>query len=558
MGFLFPLSEALGPLSGSIVFGSPETRFSTYCIDSRYATEGCMFIPLLGQHRDGHHFMLDAFQNGATISLVRRGHHLVPEIIRAVQESQSFVSRHLPHDVSIVEVRHTLVALQKLASWFRRNFSEVRVIGISGSVGKTQTKEMALTLLGSRFSVVGTDKNFNNEIGVPLTLSKLGPGVDLAVIEMAMRGRGEISLLSRIAQPNISLITNTLGSHIGRLGSCNEVARAKAEIIDGMKPGDTLWLNANDVHLNLLMHEIEQKQALSRGLRLKFFDASAAASAAPPIGPQFTPAGNDEAVLPPYPKPEPAIWVEKVVYHDIRGTTFMLCAGDGKHEVSLRLPGRGAVENLTCAAAVAHNSGLKLPEIAELASSITPIPQRLRPYTLKEGVVLIDDSYNSSPASTLDALEVLAQLSTSARVIAVLGDMLELGRFDADYHREATRQLLKAKPALAIGVGPRMAALQDVHATGNTELLWFHGHSEENDRLARGFPTSANGMNDDADGRTEMVDRTTVARISERLLQELHGSDEPTVILVKGSRALHLERVVADVMGYFGKEAVIL
>jgi UDP-N-acetylmuramoyl-tripeptide--D-alanyl-D-alanine ligase len=558
MGFLFPLHEALGPLSGSVVFGSTETRFGTYCIDSRYATEGSMFVPLLGQHRDGHHFIIDAFQGGATVSLVRRGHHLVPEIIRAVQESQSFVSRQLPHDVSIVEVRHTLVALQKLASWFRRNFSEVKVIGVSGSVGKTQTKEMALTLLSSRFKAVGTDKNFNNEIGVPLTLSKLGPDVHFAVIEMAMRGRGEISLLSRIAQPNVSLITNTLGSHIGRLGSRTEVVRAKAEIIDGMKPGDTLWLNADDVHLNLLMHEIEQKQALSRGLQLKFFDASAAAQTLPPIGPLFIPAGDDEAALPPYPKPKPEVWVEDVVYQDINGSVFTLYAGGDKREVSLRLPGRGAVENLTCAAAITYNCGLELSEIAELVGSLTPTPQRLTPYMLVEGVILIDDSYNSSPASTLDALEVLAQLSKRARVIAVLGDMLELGRFDAVYHQEAARQLLRMKPALAIGIGPRMAALQDVEAAGSTELLWFHGHSEENDRLARGFPPSANGLDDDSDGRTEMVDRTTIARIAERLLQEIRSSDDPTVILVKGSRALHLERVVADVLGYFGKEAAIL
>jgi len=556
---LFPLNEVLSPLAGNIVCGTPEARFSTYCIDSRYVTEGSMFIPLLGQHRDGHHFILDSFQNGATVSLVRRGHHLIPDIIRAVEESQSFVSPHLPQEVSIVEVRHTLVALQKLASWFRRKHSATTVIGISGSVGKTQTKEMTLALLGHRYNAVGTDKNFNNEIGVPLTLSKLSPGVDFAVVEMAMRGRGEISLLSRIAQPNIALITNTMGSHIGRLGSWNEVVRAKAEIVEGMKPGDTLWLNAGDAYLSYLVHAIEQKQALARGLKLKFFDASAAVLAAPPIGPLLMPGNGGASTPPPYPKPETEVWVENVAYRDISGSTFTLCsAGGEKLDVEFPLPGRGAVENFTCAAALARDCGIALEEIAELASGIAPTPQRLMAYGLRDGAVIIDDTYNSSPASSLDALEVLAQLSSRARIIAVLGDMLELGQFEIAFHQDIARKLLMVKPALAIGVGPRMAALQDVEPAAETEMLWFHGHSEENDRLARGFPPSSNGPVSSGDGRTEMVDHTTVSRIAERLLKEINTSNEPVVILVKGSRALHLERVVADILCYFGKEVQIL
>ncbi len=556
MNYPFRVNDILDPLSGKVVFGEPNARFTTYCIDSRYAVKDSLFVPLMGQKRDGHNFILDAFQNGATAALVRSGHHLVGEVLRVLEDSRSYVSADTAHEVTAIEVRHTLVALQKLASWFRRQFDQLSVVGITGSVGKTQTKEMLLHILSGFRNAVGTDKNFNNEIGVPITLSKLRPDTECAVVEMAMRGRGEISLLSRIAQPTLCLITNTLGSHIGRLGSGAEVARAKAEIVDGMKAGNTLWLNLHDHNLATILHEIGNKRAVERGLELEFFDNSAAMQAAPQLPPLVIPGDDESAASPPPPDIKPSLWLEEVAYHGINGSSFALCTPKGRTTVELHAPGRGAVEDFSCAAALAHSLGLEYPDIAKCARSIEPTPQRLVPYELKPGVVLIDDTYNSSPASTQDAIEILATLPKAARLVVILGDMLELGKFETLLHRQIAKQVYHLPPSLVIGIGPRMSALREVPVPENFELAWFHGQSEEDEKVAQGFPPAYQPEN--YGERGEMVDDYTVERVADRVFQELEKDNKETAILVKGSRALHLERLVTRLLSHYGKEEQIL
>ncbi len=550
------MSETLAPLAGKVVFGNPEATFKTYCIDSRFVSPDTLFVPLLGQRRDGHHYVLDAFNKGASVALVKDGHHLVVEILRALQESHSYVSAQVAHDVTVVEVRHTLVALQKLASWFRRQFEDLSVIGITGSVGKTQTKEMLLSLLSGNCSVVGTDKNFNNEIGVPLTLAKLRPETRYAVVEMAMRGRGEISLLSRIAQPTVSLVTNTLGSHIGRLGSGAEVARAKAEIIDGMKAGSSLWLNAHDHNLGTLLHEIEEKQAVKRGLKLNYFDVSAATASIPPLLGLSIPGEEEASEQHPLPAIEPALRVGEVELRGLSGSRFNLHVPEHRLPVTLNVPGRGAVENFVCAAALAHDCGFSYGDIAQLAANIEPTPQRLTPYELQPGVALIDDTYNSGPASVQDAVEIVAQFPPQTRRIVVLGDMLELGKFEILLHRQAARQVYSLPTSLVIGIGPRMGALHEVPVPEEFELLWFHGRREEDERIAQGFAPAQRPPK--AHDSVEMVDKATIERVSQRILEEIDHYGQNMVILVKGSRALHLGRLVRNLLSYYGKEERIL
>jgi UDP-N-acetylmuramoyl-tripeptide--D-alanyl-D-alanine ligase len=552
----FSVREILAPLSGKIIFGNPEAHFNTYCIDSRFVSEGMLFVPLLGQQRDGHQFILDAVFRGATISLVRSGHHLIDEVVRVLNDSKGFVSAKFTHEITLVDVRHTLVALQKLASWYRRRFDSAKIIGITGSVGKTQTKEMLLALLRNGLRIVGTDRNFNNEIGVPLTLSKLREDTEYAIVEMAMRGRGEISLLSRIAQPDLGLVTNTLGSHVGRLGSGIEVARAKAEIVDGMKAGSKLWLNLRDRYLPVRHAELEEKQAIKRGLRVAYFDASAAKPQtylAPLIAP-----GADEALAgDTSAKATATIWLSDVVMRGLDGSKMMLCTPKGSVPVDLAVPGRGAVENFLCAAALALDMGAELGDISKYSADIRPTPQRLVPYELKGKTILIDDTYNSSPASTHDALEVLSQLPADTKRILVLGDMLELGKYETLMHKQVAAQIYKLPPSLVIGIGPRMAALRDVPVPAGFELAWFHGISDEDEKIAQGFPPSTD-THDNVQPMPEMVDDRTIERITARLLEEIKSTRKPLVILIKGSRALHLERLVNGLMSYFGKEAKVL
>lgn len=551
----FSVGEILAPLAGKVLYGSHEARFNTYCIDSRYVREGCLFVPLLGQQRDGHQFILDALSQGATVSLLRTGHHLVPELLRVLNDSKDYVSAKHAQGITLVDVRHTLVALQKLASWYRRRFEAVKVIGITGSVGKTQTKEMLLTILNGGRRVVGTDKNFNNEIGVPLTLSKLRPDTDFAVVEMAMRGRGEISLLSRIAQPDTGMITNTLGSHVGRLGSGTEVARAKAEIADGMKAGAKLWLNLNDRYLPIVMQELEAKQAIQRGLQVAYFDASSAntqASFAPliPSLPDEIPAGRDTGNI------KPSIWLRNMVQHGLEGSSLEICTLDGSVAAKLNVLGRGAMENFLCAAALALDAGLELGDLASRAELVHPTPQRLVPYELASGVTLIDDSYNSSPASTLDALGLLSSLGTGTKLILVLGDMLELGKYETQMHKQVVEQVYKLPPSLVIGVGPRMAALREVDLPAGFDVELFSGIADDDYRIRQGLSVST--PDTEAISSAGMVDDATIGIISDRLLKEAAHTEGRTVMLVKGSRALHLERLVRNLLAYYGKEARML
>lgn len=551
----FSVGEILAPLAGKVLYGSPEACFNTYCIDSRYVREGCLFVPLLGQQRDGHQFILDALAQGATVSLMRTGHHLVPELLRVLNDSKDYVSAKYAQGITLVEVRHTLVALQKLASWYRRRFESVKVIGITGSVGKTQTKEMLLTILNGGRKVVGTDKNFNNEIGVPLTLSKLRRDTEFAVVEMAMRGRGEISLLSRIAQPDTGMITNTLGSHVGRLGSGIEVARAKAEIADGMKAGAKLWLNLNDRYLPIIIQELEAKQAIKRGLQLAYFDASSAStqtSFAPliPSLPDDIPTIKDTSSI------KPSIWLRNMARHGLDGSSLEICTPNDSVATRLNVLGRGAVENFLCAAALALDAGLELGDLASRSELIRPTPQRLVPYELANGVTLIDDSYNSSPASTLDALGLLAGLGVSNKLILVLGDMLELGKYETQMHKQIVEQVYKLPPALVIGVGPRMAALREGNVPAGFDVELFSGIADDDYRIRQGLSVSA--PNKESASGSGMVDDATIGLITDRLLKEAAHAESRTVILVKGSRALHLERLVKSLLSYYGKEARML
>lgn len=559
MDYPFRVKQLLGPLGGRLLAGDPETEFATFCIDSRYVGEASLFIPLLGQQRDGHHFVLDAFQKGARASLVRQGHRLVPDILKVLQESETYVSfSHLQH-ATVIEVRHTLVALQKIASWFRRQFAPVKVLAISGSVGKTQTKEMALSLLRSKHQVVGTDKNFNNEIGVPLTLAKLTPQVEAAVVEMAMRGRGEISLLSRIAQPNVALITNVLGSHIGRLGTNVEVAKAKTEIVDGMKPGDVLWLNSSDSYLPVMLAQLDEKQALRRGLELAFFDTSRTRSAAPTVPPFVLPEGSPDMTPPSSVDTTPSLWVEGVELKGLQGSHFMLCQQGQCLPVELKIPGRGAVANFTCAAALCSRCGMSLEECVALSPDLEPTPQRLVPYELRPGALLVDDSYNSSPASTQEALELIAQLPPKTRRILILGDMLELGKYETMFHRQVANQVLALPPSLIIAVGPRMAPLQEVPPKNGLEVLWYRGTGDSIGSSAGASPSAAiERETARTHSRREVLDEATIERILERVETELAQSQEDVVILVKGSRALHLERVVRGILAQRGIEERML
>jgi len=554
MTYPFRASDILEPLQGKILCGTENGSFTTFVIDSRLAKRNTLFVPLIGQHRDGHSFVTDALVKGSQVALLRQNHKLIPQIISAVQEPEKY---NLPNSIrnsTLIEVRHTLVALQKLATWFRKKFSNVKLFAITGSVGKTQTKEMALSILKESLCVVGTDKNFNNEIGVPLAVGKLAPGVEAAVIEMAMRGRGEISLLSRIAEPDFALITNTHASHIGRLGSWVEIAKAKAEIVDGLKAGGVLWLNRHDQGLPTILKEVSDKPIFKDGIKLKFFDVSKAKDAVPPLPRIFTDLQMvDDESLTAF-KTSPDLWVEEVEILGLNGCKFVVATPYERQHVRLKVLGRGAVENFTCACAVSLELGLSLKECAKRAESLAPVPQRLVPLELKPGVILIDDTYNSAPASCEEAVELLSLIPPDFKKILVIGDMLELGRYEKILHRQVAQQVYTLSPEVLIAIGPRAKAFKEVPIPRGVEVIYYEGTASAEEIADGSAVTEQGGGYSTLDNSTHgmlIADDETIEKAKKDILKLIEGAREKMVVLVKGSRALHLERLVSGLVNHF-------
>ena len=561
----FAVGELLPAIGGRLLHGNPDIRFGNYCIDSRYVDHRTLFVPLMGQSRDGHQFIIDSIGKGAVACFVRTGHHQIHEILSWLrsQVQRGFLEFE---DVCVIEVRHTLVSLQKMAEWFRRQF-ETKVIGITGSVGKTGTKEMLIQLLSTRFQTVGTEKNFNNEIGVPLALSRITSFTEMTVVEMAMRARGEISLLSRISHPNVAIITNTSGSHVGRLGSFEEVYKAKGEIVDGLVPGGAIVLNRRDENLRGILREITSRKPNPEEYEIVYFDASEAYRNCG-IPPFITRNDNfeDRTEL-----PDADVWLEDVELLGLDGSRFKLCTKDGKVDVRLQMLGRGAIENLTAAATAALRMGLSLQEIADAAPDLLPAPQRLNLFQLGRDLFLVDDCYNSSPASVQDSLELLLNIDEKYEKILVIGDMLELGKYETLLHRHCALTTLNLPLKQVYAIGPRMNAFNEVEGLEDVELFYIEGHSEleasmgyrpeetrfgapmaGGERSQREFGAPMRPARAAVDARqrgdTVILDDRAASKLSALLLTAINRNDKPKVVMVKGSRALHLERVVNDLL----------
>lgn len=469
----FRVGDLLPVLGGRLLTGNPETVWTTYCIDSRNSEPGAVFVPLMGQARDGHYYIMDALNKGAVCALVRGGHHMIHEITSHVRERSMRMGRESigrNQEICIVEVKHTLVALQRLAEWFRMQF-DINLVAVTGSVGKTGTKEMLIQLLSTKYPTVGTEKNFNNEIGVPLALAKITPRTKMAVVEMAMRSRGEISLLSRIAKPNVGLIVSTSGSHVGRVGGFEEIVKAKAEVADGLQIGGTMVLNRHDANFVATFDEVKKRTRGGEQVNFKYYDAGNAYETAgfPPFRPPVMQTEAED------PGAEPDVWVEGVKLRGLSGSTFNLCSKEGKAPVELRLLGRSAVENLASAATVAMSLGMTLQEIAAAAPALLPAPQRLNLYQLEDDLYLIDDCYNSSPASAYDSLELMLNVDKRFRKVLVLGDMLELGKYETLMHRQLAQLALNLPFDEIYAVGPRMNAVNEVEGRQDVEVYYIEG-----------------------------------------------------------------------------------
>ena len=406
---------------GELVFGSGDAYATGVAVDSRACAPGCAFIALPGERTDGHDHIIDALQRGARVILVTR----------QVEQLTVQVGDALARGASVVKVDDGARALADLATWHRGRLL-CPVIAITGSTGKTSTKDLLRAVLSVRMRVTSTEGNRNNELGVPLTVLAAGTETQALIVEMGMRGHGQITELCRIARPDIGLVTNVGTSHVELLGSQEAIAEAKGELVAAVSPDGAVFLNGDDAHTHTL-----------------------AARAKAPV----TRYGLGD---------ECAVRAEGITVDDESRPSFTLVSPQGDIEASLPVPGRHNVYNALAAAAVALRLAVPLSDIAQGLATATLSGMRMEVFTVASGIVVINDAYNASPTSMRAALETLAGMKVTGRRVAVLGDMgelgnlselahLELGEFAASLGLDAL--VVAGRKARRIGEGARAAGM---------------------------------------------------------------------------------------------------
>ena len=377
--------DILPSVSGELLRGSRLKRFKGFSTDSRSITEDGLFWALKGETFDGHDFVARAIEKGAGGAVVRKGFGL-----------------DLPadRDIAIITVGDTLKALGDFASWWRHQHQS-RVVGITGSAGKTSTKEMAAAALGLKGVTLKNQGNFNNLIGLPVTLLLLEAEHRFAVLEMGMNHPGEIGRLTEIADPEIGVITNVARAHLEGVGSIEGVARAKVELVEKMGPQAVAVLNGDDAVLMRAASPFK-KRVLTFGK-----------------GPQ-----ND-------------VRAEKIRAWDREGISFDIHYEAESLSVKLNVPGFQNVYNALAAAAVGLRAGLSPDELVEGLGAFKGINGRFTITKLPGGVILVDDTYNSNPFSLQAAMDSMKDLAERSRILVGLGEMFELGDETVKAHREA-------------------------------------------------------------------------------------------------------------------------
>ncbi|MDP1808598.1 MAG: UDP-N-acetylmuramoyl-tripeptide--D-alanyl-D-alanine ligase [Actinomycetota bacterium] len=373
-------------LKGELVAGDPEAVISSVCADSRVIQKGDLFIPLKGTRFDGHRFIDAAIDGGAAVVLLER-----------LDEGLAVRLRRAP--TAALKVGDTQAALTALAHLIRGRLT-AKVIGITGSTGKTSTKDILAALTGRSLNTLATPRNDNNEIGAPLTITKAKLETEVLVIEMGMRGPGQIAALAAMARPEIGIITNIGLTHVGLLGSQKKIAATKAELIESLPADGYAILNSDDDWTEFLRERTKAK-VLTFGIKPGAF------------------IGASDISLDEYARPS---W--RLVIDGRPGPVVRLSA-----------PGRHNVINALAAIAAARLVGVGEADIIDGLSKVRLTDMRLAIIETKKGVTIINDVYNANPASMSGALETLKQVKPGARHVAVLGQMSELGEDTIAAHR---------------------------------------------------------------------------------------------------------------------------
>jgi UDP-N-acetylmuramoyl-tripeptide--D-alanyl-D-alanine ligase len=419
-------------MEGEVIAAVGAVRWSGAALDSRRVEGGELFFALPGEVTDGHRFVADALRRGAAAVVVSQAVDVEGPRIRVADS---------------LEALHALTRAMRLRA-------PRHLAAVTGSAGKTTTKELLAAMLGQRFLVGRSPGNLNNLYGFPLALLALDEEVDWMVAEMGMSVAGELARISRLGRPDVAVFTNVRPAHLESFGTVRAIAGAKAELLEGLEPDGLVVANADDPEVMWI--------------------------AARHAGPVVT-YGIES--------PEADVRAVDLGPLDPTGTRFTLIAGDGvEQRVELGLHGRYNVENCLAAAAAALALGVSVEEVADAASRSLPGPGRGEVLALSPGGVLVDDSYNSNPSALAQALEAAAAL-VGERHWVVLGDMLELGEEAASFHREAGRTAVAAGFDPVYGVGELSKAMVGAAARAGAETGWWATAAE----AAAGLPAPRPG-----------------------------------------------------------------
>jgi len=406
---------------GRLIAGEPVGTVTVVCSDTRALKAGDFFVALRGENFDAHSFVAEAAKRGAAGAMVEK------------------IPAELPPGFAVIQVADTLRGLQKLAENYRRTLS-LQVVGLTGSNGKTSTKDLAAAVLGVHFAVTKTEGNLNNHIGVPLTLLRARGGDQVGVFEMGMNHPGEIAPLAAMAAPDVAIITNIGMAHIEFMGSREAVAQEKGMLAEALQPSGTLILSAHD----------------------EFSPSIAARTKA-------------DVVL-------AGIGIGEVFASELRphfsGTRFRLHADGHSVEAELSVPGEHMVRNAVLAAAAGRVFGLSLEECAEGMTKLTLTKGRLEQKLIR-GIQILDDTYNANPDSVGAALRTLASMPAAGRRIAVLGRMGELGVEAERGHRQVGEVAAREHIDCVIGVGEEAQWITDAAWRGGVEKVVHVGSTDE-------------------------------------------------------------------------------
>ena len=419
------LGQAAEACGGVLAGADPGTVARAVTTDSRNVPEGGLFVPLRGARADGHDFIPQALANGAVCALTERAPAGPGPYIR---------------------VKSCVQALLDLAAYYR-SLLRPRVVAVTGSVGKTTTKDMIASVVSQRYHTLKTMGNFNNEIGLPLTIFQLEPTHEAAVLEMGMNHKGEIHNLSRVARPDIAVITNIGVAHIENLGSRQGILEAKTEIFDYMEPTGLAILNGDD----------DMLAACRPNCKVLYYGLSDSME----------------------------VYADKIEDRGLRGSRCRLHLGDTVIDAAINVPGRHMVYNALAAAAAGQALGLTPEEICRGIETFVPTGMRMRILDAPGGLTVINDVYNANPVSMMAAIDVLC--THAGRKVAILGDMFELGGQAPALHRQVGRYAAEKGVDLLITAGTLAYDIYAGAREGGIAAARYFAGQEEMIGALRGF-----------------------------------------------------------------------